>query len=468
MFKMSSKGKMRLGRILLVTVNLSLMGLSWLFHGSPQGDAYLVIFMMPVLFFLIPFLFSVRSTVLMGMLNLAFLVLYHFFGILDTVDVSVIMLLLTAISIGSYMVKSFYLNFSKYNENELLVRQKKYNVIVGELEEVDSRGSKIENELIRISRLYEITKKLAPVLKQEELFDALFDFLEENLKFDMVHLLTFRNEKFLKGISRSIGEDKYSKEEENILDYKEVISYTNNQGRDPFFLVREENEKVFDAMNIQSDQFMVFPLFVGEKLFSILAIEGASKTSYGRFRILVSQITLEFRRVELYEKVQELSIVDGLTEVYLRRYLMDRLEEEVDRAERLGLTFSIGMVDVDKFKDCNDKYGHQVGDAVLRKVADRLKKTVREVDMVARYGGEEFCIVLPETTKKFALTVAERLRKSIETKKIKAFDEEIRSTVSVGISTYPEDGLDVGSLIEKADMALYSAKRKGRNRVCSA
>ena len=130
---------------------------------------------------------------------------------------------------------------------------------------------------------------------------------------------------------------------------------------------------------------------------------------------------------------------------------MDRFVEEVDRAGRLGLTFSIAMVDVDHFKKCNDKYGHLVGDSVLKKIAERLKHSVREVDMIARYGGEEFCIVLPETPKKLAMTVAERLRKSVEVKEIKAFDESIRATVSLGIATYPEDGKDVEGLLEKAD-----------------
>jgi diguanylate cyclase (GGDEF)-like protein len=145
---------------------------------------------------------------------------------------------------------------------------------------------------------------------------------------------------------------------------------------------------------------------------------------------------------------------------------MDRLKEEVDRAQRLELSFSVGMVDVDHFKQCNDKHGHLVGDAVLKKIAEKLKNSVREVDMIARYGGEEFCVVLPETTKTLAMSVAERLRKSVESKEIKAFDENVKVTVSVGVATYPEDGEDVDALIERADTALYKAKRAGRNRVC--
>jgi len=470
MFKITSSANKKdiAKQSLIIGFNLTFIGLSWHFHNIPQGDEYLVLFMIPIIFFMVPFSFKIYSTIILACINFAFLLFYRFIGILNTIDVFVIMFLLGSITAGSYLVRSFYAAFVAYNENGISTRQHKYNSVVSELETIDLRGNKIENELIRISRLYEITKKLAPVLKQEKLFEALFDFLEENFKFQTVHLLTFRKGKFFKSISRNMRNDEYDDGKDNILDHKKVISYTKEQGSDPFFMTREDNKGLFDSMNIMSDKFMVFPLFIDGRLCAVLAIEGASKASYSRFRILVSQITLEFRKVELYEQVQELSIIDGLTEVYLRRYLMDRLEEEVDRADRLGLTFSIGMVDVDRFKECNDKHGHLVGDAVLKKVASRLKQSVREVDMIARYGGEEFCIVLPETTKSLASTVAERLRKSIEIKKVKAFDEEVRTTVSVGIATYPEDGKDVESLIEKADTALYKAKRKGRNRVCMA
>ncbi|MFH1836938.1 MAG: GGDEF domain-containing protein [Candidatus Omnitrophota bacterium] len=468
MRRVAATRKEKIGAALIIGLNLTLVGLSWYFHYVPQGDEYLVLFMIPIMFFVVPFVFRTYSTLILAGANLAFFVAYRFIGILNSVDIFVIMLLLGAITAGSYMARSFYVSLIKYNENDISLRQRKYNNIVGELETMDERGSRTENELTRISRLYEITKKFAPTLKREELFDALFDFMEENFKFQTVHLLTFRKEKFFKGLSKNIADDKYTEGEKNVLDYKKVISYTRKKGIESFFLTKEDDGSVFDEMNVQFDTFMVFPIFVSNKLCAILAIEGASRTSYGRFRILVSQITLEFRRVELYEQVQELSILDGLTEVYLRRYLMDRLVEEVDRARRLGLTFSIGMVDIDHFKECNDTYGHLVGDAVLKKVASRLKETLREVDMIARYGGEEFCVVLPETNKDLALAVAERLRKFIEMKRVKAFDEDIKATVSIGIATYPEDAEDVEALIEKADTALYKAKRKGRNRVCLA
>jgi len=336
-----------------------------------------------------------------------------------------------------------------------------------ELEAIDRRGRKIENELSRISRLYEITKKLAPTLKIEELMDALFGFLEENFKFQTAHLITFDGEKFSKAMSKSVKDEADKEEKEPVLDYDKLIKYMRENNNDSVFMEEESHKEILDSIKVNSDTFMVFPLFIGDELCAMLAIEGASNFSYKRFSILVSQIALEFRKVQLYEEVEKLSIIDGLTEVYLRRYLMDRLTEEVERAERLKLKFSIAMVDVDRFKECNDKYGHLVGDAVLKKIAERLKYSVREVDLIARYGGEEFCVVLPETTKKLAMTVAERLRKSIEEESIRAFDEELNITISVGVATYPEDGKDVETMVDKSDGALYKAKRKGRNMVCT-
>ncbi|MFC1480164.1 GGDEF domain-containing protein [Candidatus Omnitrophota bacterium] len=453
--------------VIVFGVNAFLMFVSWTFFKLPRADEYLILFMIPLVFIVCPFVLTFPQTAGLLLANLAFFIFYRFVGVLDTIDVSVFMFLLGSVIGASYLVKFLYVSFTTYHGSDIQLRQRKYNSMVNEMEVIERKSRKIESELSRISRLYEITKKLAPALKSEELLNALFDFLEENFKFQVTHLLTFGDGKFSRGISKSVGDEDYYEDGGKVLEYEKVVKCARQRDFKPFFVNRGEAKDLLDSLNVRSDTFMAFPLFVGEDLCAMLAIEGASRTNYGRFRILISQIALELRKVELYEQVQALSIIDGLTEVYLRRYLMDRLEEEVDRARRLELTFSIGMIDVDHFKQCNDRYGHLVGDAVLKKIAERLKSSVREVDMIARYGGEEFCVVLPDTSKKFAMDVAERLRRAIESEKVKAFDEKIRTTVSVGISSYPEDGEDVGALIEKADTALYRAKRKGRNVVCS-
>jgi len=401
-------------------------------------------------------------------MNIAFFGFYYLIGALNPVDIFVLVVLMVLISAASFTIKKLYLSFSEYYTGDIKIRQKEYHDFVTELDVVNRKGRKIENELTRISRLYEITKTLAPALKLEDLLNLFFSFLENNFSFQAAHLVTFSEGKFSKGISKRVGVDGFNQDSDKNLEYKKVIAYLSKREFKPIFISKEEQPEVLKKFNIDSESFLIFPLFLDKRLFAILAIEGATRSSYSRFKIFISQITLQFRKVELYEKVQKLSIIDGLTEVYLRRYLMDRLEEEVERAGRLGLTFSVGMVDVDHFKECNDKHGHLVGDVVLKEIALRLKKSVREVDMISRYGGEEFCVVLPETPKELAIMVSERLRNSICSKKIKAFDEEIKITTSIGVATYPEDGTDVATLIEKADMALYKAKRQGRNLVRSA
>jgi diguanylate cyclase (GGDEF)-like protein len=451
--------------VMMFGANILLVLLSWVFYKFPQGDEYLVLFVIPLIFIISPYVLTLLLTGVLFAFNLAFFVFYRFIGALNSVDVAVLMALL-AVSFGiSYLVKVLFDAFVTYHRDNLSKVQQEYNGLVDRLDNMEREGRGTESELGRISHLYEVTKQLAPVLKFEGFFDALFDFLEDNFRFKTAHLLTFSNGKFSRGVSKSVKGENYYGEEKKVLDYEAVVEHLKEQDNKPFFAERQATGKLFDSMNVRADTFLAFPLFVNDNVSAILAIEGAAKSSFPRFRILIPQVTLELRKVELYEQVQKLSVIDGLTEVYLRRYLMTRLEEEVDRARRLGLTFSIGMVDIDYFKDCNDKYGHLVGDTVLKKVAQRLKKSVREVDMIARYGGEEFCIVLPETTKEFAKTVAERLRESVESTEIKAFDENVKMTVSVGISGYPEDGEDAPTLIDKADTALYKAKRKGRNTV---
>lgn len=454
--------------VLIFAVNVALMALSWIFFKFPQGDEYLVLFMISLVFMAAPYVIDVRATGILLGINLLFLVFYRFIGALNDIDIVFFAALFAASAGGNFLVRHLLGSFTEYQEVNRLRQEKEYNNVVSELEAIDRRGRMVENELNRISRLYEVTKQLAPVLTLEELMEALFNFLEENFVFETAHLLTFSKEKFSRGVSKSVKDRDYSAESKKVLDYEAVVDQVRERDYKAFFMEREEEGERMDSLGVRADTLMVFPLFVVDKISAILVVEGAPRSGYNRFRLLMPQIALEFRKVELYGQVQELSIIDGLTEVYLRRYLTVRLEEEVDRAKRLGLTFSMGMVDVDHFKQCNDRYGHLVGDAVLKKIAERLKNSVREVDMIARYGGEEFCIVLPDTSKELAMAVAERLRKSVESKEIKAFDESIKISVSVGIATYPEDAEQVAALIDKADNALYKAKRMGRNMVCHA
>jgi two-component system cell cycle response regulator len=157
---------------------------------------------------------------------------------------------------------------------------------------------------------------------------------------------------------------------------------------------------------------------------------------------------------------------DPLTGCLNRRALMDKLESEIDRARRYGLAISILMIDLDRFKQINDRHGHLVGDSVLRQVGDILRREVRSVDSVARYGGEEFVIVLPETGVQGALTFAERIRVRVGGHDFAEAGDPVLATVSIGVACVSgKESSDSESLIALADKALYRAKNGGRNQV---
>lgn len=161
-------------------------------------------------------------------------------------------------------------------------------------------------------------------------------------------------------------------------------------------------------------------------------------------------------------KLTRIVSIDDLTGVYTRKYLEKKLEQTLIASSETKEDFSIIMYDLDRFKRINDSYGHQIGDEVLTKVSKVIKKNISSKDFVGRYGGEEFIIVLPELDSKKTLKIAEDLRKKIQNKATIVNNVEI--TVSMGIASYPDHALDIKSLIEKADQALYSAKQNGRNR----
>jgi diguanylate cyclase (GGDEF)-like protein len=168
------------------------------------------------------------------------------------------------------------------------------------------------------------------------------------------------------------------------------------------------------------------------------------------------------------EELKKLSITDHLTGLLNRRYLHERLEEELARTKRYERHLSLLMVDLDGFKYYNDTYGHLNGDKILKTVADAITKSVRIMDVVSRYGGDEFMIILPETDLALAINIAERLRNDIAKTVLPTGEPSGVPrfiTTSVGIVCYPEHGTTSEHLLEHVDTALYRAKGRGKNRI---
>ncbi|GAB4416988.1 MAG: sensor domain-containing diguanylate cyclase [Thermodesulfovibrionales bacterium] len=165
-------------------------------------------------------------------------------------------------------------------------------------------------------------------------------------------------------------------------------------------------------------------------------------------------------------RLEKLAITDYLTGIYNIRYFYHRLEEEYSRSQRYNLHLSCLMLDIDHFKEINDRYGHKIGDTVLREFAQLLRKHTRKSDVLARYGGEEFIMLLPQTSEGGAVSKAEALRGHIERHRFRGLGGERGLAVSIGVSSYPSHSMrDKEDLITFADNALYMAKTGGRNRV---
>jgi len=181
----------------------------------------------------------------------------------------------------------------------------------------------------------------------------------------------------------------------------------------------------------------------------------------------INSVSIAIERSLLFKKsehLKKLSITDPLTGIYNRRYLNKRLSEEITRYNRYKHPFSFMMLDMDKFKEYNDTFGHIAGDNLIKALAHTIDKTLRTIDIAARFGGDEFVAIFPQTPKVDAIQITNRLKEKIDDA-LKEQSLDMPLYVSMGLATYPDDASSIMELIEKTDQALYLAKKGGGNRV---
>ena len=276
-------------------------------------------------------------------------------------------------------------------------------------------------------------------------------------------LYLIHNDSSYAGLAASWGE---IDSESVILDLDKCWAYRQH---DIFPSSYIESFLTCDVAPLKNTEHTCFPMVGGGKILGLLQLRGIKKlkgnAALANLETLVKRAGLELMNLRLKENLTTLSIKDPLTGLYNRRYLEDVAEKELKRSERTKNYFSLIMLDIDNFKDVNDKYGHGIGDEVLVKTSDIISNTIRSQDAACRYGGEEFAVLLPETGEKGALLCAEKIRENIQRIDINAnANEKPGIRISCGISTYPVDGVKIADIIKNADTALYAAKKSGKNK----
>ncbi len=218
--------------------------------------------------------------------------------------------------------------------------------------------------------------------------------------------------------------------------------------------------------------FIITPLLKKQEpvgIFGVFSTEGKKYTQKQLeiLSMIMQVVSLVIENAELAEKTKILINIDMLTQVYNRRYFQESFKEFEKKAMEDNLPVSLAMIDIDFFKAYNDRNGHLAGDIILKEICSIFKKNTKGQDVVARYGGEEFVIIFPNTMKANAKKICEHLRKLVEKTHFPSeeFQPNKDLTISIGVASYPEDTKVFKDILQKADVALYNAKKEGRNKV---
>jgi len=356
--------------------------------------------------------------------------------------------------------------------------------------QVQELSAKNRERADTLSEILEISNELKRHLNLDTLFQSIVSAVSRSLGFDVVLLSLYDSERdvFVRRAQRGLDR-RWEEIQGEEVPASEITKYwTDRNVVSKSYLVRDRTQKELGRYDIvvpplsrrrgadgwRPYEILWIPLHSEEKLMGCLSVDNPrngqapSLETIQALEIFANQAVAAIENARSYSDARELSIRDGLTGAYNHRHFQESLQKELGRAERQGRPLTMLMLDIDDFKSINDRYGHPVGDAILQRVVTEIKAEVRgDVDLVARYGGEEFAVMLPETSTAAGAEVAERVRRRVDERLFRPPDSEdvLRVTVSIGLATYPNDAGAKKELIEKADAALYRAKRGGKNAI---
>ena len=377
---------------------------------------------------------------------------------------------LTALAGYGYSKKISALNGSYLLKIEKL--DEDINILSNKILEKEGGIQSLEDKLVRYSALKEVVESFSTVLSLDDINKLIIEKTVSTLgKSGRILLFLVDEEKQELMLSASKDAFKVKTKKGDMFD-RWVLSHRKS-------LIIEDIVSDFrfpadgaEEAKVVFKSLIATPLVSENKVIGILRIDSLQEL-YTQDDLRLLDIISDLAAVAiqngiLYSRTQELAIRDGLTGLLVRRYFMERFKEEIKRAARKKDALSLIMLDIDHFKNYNDKYGHTAGDLVLKHLAREIISVIQEGDIAVRYGGEEIAVLLYGKGKKEAIREAENIRILIKDKPLILRRQDTNITVSIGVSNYPEDAALEEELIKVADERLYKAKAEGRDRVCSA
>lgn len=343
------------------------------------------------------------------------------------------------------------------------------------ISELERENMILDSKVLELYTLYNISKRLGMATQLDEIFNGTMEVISHSLSIDDFCIMLLNDSRDKLVLSASHGDE-----------FLDDVSFDIGEGVTGNAVLTGDLRVIQDVS--RCDEFLFYKgqkknigsfLCVPLKCKSGLIIgtlnvhkaepNALSERDIELFSEVSDQIASAINKAISYKNMEELSIRDELTGLYNRRYFFEYFEKEIASANRRRQFIALILIDIDNFKNFNDKNGHILGDNALRSVASILQNNIRTCDVSARYGGEEFIVLLPETDKDGALKLAEKLKTSILHEYIKGQENQPGGnlTASFGVATFPDDAVYATELLDCADRAMYQGKSLGKNIVVS-
>ncbi len=436
-----------------------------------------IIFVYSILLVLFVFYFlkkiNLKTFILLGVCNLIF---FTVFKVIKEIEIKNMIFFIVTYLFLLMLLYLVYLRRSLFSRARFKKEKhyiKKLMVLKTSKTKINHKVDNVDRGIEDILNIYDLNKKFEKIQKLEDALKVFSQFFKDRYDTDRYFFIFKKEdesevsfEKVSNGFN--LEHSKISSINPKNLKQLEQLFYLDKTIFCKDFSKSKKYHQLF--VYFPAAQFISIPIISEDLGVGLYILFSNSTQPFPRTRkkemdTLIQLINGILRKTLLYVKMERLSEIDGLTKIYSRGYFNKILEELISAEQKVEKCFSLSIFDIDFFKSCNDNYGHQFGDYVLRKLADLVSRSLTDKEIFARYGGEEFIIIFPGLTKRFAGKVLEDIRKTIEDYEFNADRNFVKLTVSFGLSQFPEDGADSKTILKNADKALYSAKNAGRNRV---